>query len=520
MRRAIISIILISALGACTASEVLEETAPPTVDINATTQAEKTSAEATSESKIASLQATNEALMISAHEEKPVETTLDTPPLTSTPVTEPLPTSAPTPITKAEELYNPDETISVPTNRVEDTQISDQQNPNIEKQELVFWNERPDDFPDCTTDFKFSHPLANPKDVKHMFFGLGGHIEPHEHMLYWESDQLKDLQDVSGERRYVSRRIQLYAPTDIYRVDVGYANRSTEEGDKYVEWGGYLYICNGHQLMLGHIGEPSDEILDVLKEGESTCGEVSEGSPKSETGCNWNMDTFIPAGTPIFKNSGYTGAFDFGFSLFGLTAAELQDQPGYGYSITPWRVGSGRTVCPLEYFLEPTRSEYLNRLSDNMTGDLYECGPFNQDVPGTAMGFWMPSLSLENVPLLSSERSVDEWETIWLFKSNKDPSVHILSVGNNTFGLEYGQYQINTIPKGLVNRKWDSIEPGQTYCSEFGESWDEDSELTIEKILIIQLSEDAKGLTLEGINNEKCGEGPWVFQGGERTFYR
>ena len=75
MRRAIISIIFVSALGACTAPEVLEETAPPTVDINATTQAEKTSAEAT-----------NEALKVSALEEKPVETTTETPSPTSTPV--------------------------------------------------------------------------------------------------------------------------------------------------------------------------------------------------------------------------------------------------------------------------------------------------------------------------------------------------------------------------------------------------------------------------------------------------
>ena len=75
MRRAIISIIFVSVLGACTAPEVLEETAPPTVDINATTQAEKTSAEAT-----------NEALKVSALEEKPVETTTETPSPTSTPV--------------------------------------------------------------------------------------------------------------------------------------------------------------------------------------------------------------------------------------------------------------------------------------------------------------------------------------------------------------------------------------------------------------------------------------------------
>ena len=270
--------------------------------------------------------------------------------------------------------------------------------------------------------------------------------------------------------------------------------------------------------MLGHIGEPSDDMLAALAEAEPTCGLVSSYNP--EPGCTWRLDTFIPSGTPIFKNSGYTGAFDFGLSLFGLTAEQFQEQPGYGYSITPWRVSSGRAVCPLEYFPEPLRSEYLKRLRDSATGELFECGPFNQDVPGTAMGFWMPSPSPEIIPLLLSERRVDEWETIWLFQSNNDPSVHILSVGNNTFGLDYGQYQIPTVSDGLVNRRWDSIKTGHTYCAEFGKSWNEDSELTIEKTLILGLSEDGTALTVEAINNAECGEGPWFFQGGERTFYR
>ncbi|MCL0031823.1 hypothetical protein M1N55_07345, partial [Dehalococcoidia bacterium] len=111
MRRAIISIIFISALGACTASEGLEETAPPTVDIQATIQSQQTSAEATSEAKIGSLQATNEALKVSVVEEKPVETasvissptpTAVAEPLpTSTAVAEPLPTSTASPVPTA-----------------------------------------------------------------------------------------------------------------------------------------------------------------------------------------------------------------------------------------------------------------------------------------------------------------------------------------------------------------------------------------------------------------------------------
>ena len=422
--------------------------------------------------------------------------------------------------TEAEELYNPDETEAEEPNHLsQETQAAGQQDAGMV--ETVFWNERPPGFPDCATEFKFSHQLANPEDVTRMFFSEGGHIEPHEHMLYWESGQLESAESTPGEERNFSRIIQLYAPTDIYRVEVGYSNRVTQDGDGYVEWGGYLYTCNGHQLMLGHIGEPSNEMLAVLAEAEPVCDDdVETISHITEPGCHWNINTFIPSGTPIFKSSGYTGAFDFGLSLAGLTAAELQNQPGYGYSITPWRVSSGRAVCPIEYFPEPIRSEYRKRLSDNMTGELFECGPFNQDVPGTAMGFWTPSPSPKNPPLNPSERGFGEWDTIWLSESNNDPSVHTLSVGNNTFGLDYGGYHIATVSEGLVNRRWDSIKPGDTYCSEFIRAQDEKSELTMEKILIIRLSEDGLALMLEAINNDKCGEGPWVFQGGQRTFYR
>jgi hypothetical protein len=96
----------------------------------------------------------------------------------------------------------------------------------------------------------------------------------------------------------------------------------------------------------------------------------------------------------------------------------------------------------------------------------------------------------------------------------------VLKIGNNTFGLDCGEYQIDTIPEGLVTRRWDSIKPGHVYCSEFMGVQNEASELTIEKILIIGLSEDGLALTVEATNGHKCGDGPWSFQGDERTFYR
>ena len=98
----------------------------------------------------------------------------------------------------------------------------------------------------------------------------------------------------------------------------------------------------------------SDEMNAILLEKEPICDKHS---------CRWKFSTFIPSGTPIFRTSGYVGIFDFGLRLAKMTSEELQEQPGYGFSITPWRISSGNAVCPIEYFPEPLKSEYMELLN-------------------------------------------------------------------------------------------------------------------------------------------------------------
>ena len=354
-------------------------------------------------------------------------------------------------------------------------------------------------------------------------------------MVYWATREIGGPQELnnpdaastlknetvpenSSNQTQFSEKIQLYAPADIYRIDARRETRSIDEGQAYVEWGAFLSTCNGHLLMLGHISEPSNAILAALERTEPECDVPTSNA--EQVGCVWLTETFIPSGTPIFKSSGVASGFDFGLMLTGLTVEELQEQPGYGYSITPWRVPSGNAVCPLEYFSEPLRSNYLTRLNDSATGKLLECGPFNQDVPGTSMGFWFPSASPSTIPRLPSEREVDEWETIWLFQSNRDSLTHTIAVGNNTFGLDYGQYSYITVPEGLVNRPWDSVKPGDIYCTELSESYKENGDGSARVLLLLELSENGSALTVETLSDDKCGSGPWLFQEGHRTFYR
>jgi hypothetical protein len=444
--------------------------------------------------------------------------------------------STPTLSAKSEERYNSDEIeAGEPNDMSQETLVSDQGNTGTVNQETVFWNEPELGLPDCTNDFKFTHRLANPEDVQQIFFGPGSHIAPHEHMVYWATDNIgspselnnpdatstlktENVAENPSHETQVSEKIQLYAPTDIYRIEARRETRSIDEGPTYVEWGASLTICNGHLLMLGHVAEPSDEIWAALEGTEPECDVPT--SAAGQIGCVWLAEIFIPAGTPIFKSSGFASGFDFGLMLVGLTVEELQEQPSYGYSITPWRVASGNAVCPLEYFPEPLRARYLTRLSDSVTGELFECGPFNQDVPGTAMGLWFPSPSPNEVPSELRLRWVDEKETIWLFQSNEAPSIHTIVVGNNTFGLDNAQYSYSIVSDGRVNKRWDSVKPGNLYCTELRESYSENGESSSRALLLLELSENGSALTIEAFADGECGSGPWKFQGGERTFYR
>ena len=442
-------------------------------NIEATGEAKVNQMLATQQPNIATPLPTSEAP--SASISKPTATLTPKPTVIPTPTAtlEPSPTSVPTPL---------------PTQAV-----------NTDP----FWNEHM--YPvtqKCTGSFGFTHMLVDVADVGSIGVSPGGHIAPHDHMAYWGTTYIENQPQKSYGEKQSSEKVQLYSPADIFFISLG---KNTKE------WGGTLFTCDGHGIIIGHVSDPSDELNLIFSENEPEpgCGDNS---------CKWRFPTFIPAGTPLFKSSGYTSGFDFGLMLAGLTAEELQGQPGYGYSITPWRTGgSGNAVCPLEYFEEPLRSGYMKFLGD------FNCGPFNQDVPGTAMGYWLPSPSPETVPLMAHWKGDDEWETIYLFDYFNERSEQGITVGNNTFGLDYNEahYYFKVVEGGLVNQPWDLVRPGQNYCAELkqGSNTFERNE-KVHRIIITALSEDGTKLTIEALDDDTCGNGPWAFQGMERTFYR
>ncbi|MCH8296884.1 MAG: hypothetical protein IH873_02345 [Chloroflexi bacterium] len=325
-------------------------------------------------------------------------------------------------------------------------------------------------------------------------------------------------------------QVQLFAPADIYIMNFGRSVRESQNGGTYEEWGPYTIICDGHSLFWGHVGRPAEEILDEFRKTvpvewtDCPVSTTEEALVTTEIGeCRWQVyfNPPISAGTPLWKSSGYSTGFDLGLQLFGLTAEELQQHSSYGYSINPWVHSGGNSVCTLEYFPEPYRTAYL----ESMAG---RCGPINQDVPGTAMGIWLPIRPPADGSIPDHGQET-EWNALgegtisglYLYENWLDESVHKLNIGSQLPDIPAGMYRFETVADGLVNREWDSVVAGEVYCSELRRQmsvWGSDD--TVTGVVLVEVSEDGRTLTIEGITGTQCPEGRYSFSTDAHTMYR
>ena len=391
---------------------------------------------------------------------------------------------------------------------------------SVQSEAGVFWNSPfhlpfgASPTPACEEEFRFTDRLVDLDAEISLFFGPGWHIAPHDHMVYWLTGRIEDNDEPPKPGSQFSRRVDIFAPTDIYAFTVTRWENPAETGGFYNDWTAYLTTCNQHQLVFHHV-EPTEELLDRLHSVSPSCASSTTDALASgnTVECRWRGATTVSAGTAILRSSGYSSGFDFGLTLYGLTAEELQVEPGYGHSINPWLWSAGNAVCPLEYFPEPHRSDYLALLGMG-------CGPFNQDAPGTAMGFWVPSPTREWSPDYQ-KFSLNEEETMWLFATSNTPSVHRLTVGTTVRDIDRGQYRFTYESDGLINRRWDQMVSGHIYCVVLQRqtsfyTFDE----TPRTALLLQISADGAVLTVEANPSRTCDQETFVFSGTEQRFYR
>lgn len=356
--------------------------------------------------------------------------------------------------------------------------------------------------PSCEGEFQFTHRLADKGEIVGIFMGPGAHVAPHDHMAYVGGRSTGSDEMIMGQKN--SQQIQIYAPVDIYRFDLRKHERIGEQGNTYVEWGAYFYTCDENQLMFGHVTDPSDIFFE---NADLNC------ENKYVEDCTLEGNLFIPAGTPILVSSGYAAGFDFGVCLPAASEEELDRYESNGYSINPWRSSSGKCICPYDLYQGDLREEYVKLFGE------YSCGPFNQDVPGTAKGLWFPTPSEKpdtDDPWFRED--VDEQQVVWLYTEFRGENQEEMTVGSNTnFGLDYYQYGFEAKSSGNINRKWDNVVPGETYCFELKQQISaSELEPRVAKVMIAKVSENK--LTLEAFDSTKCNG--QTFTNNKKVFYR
>ena len=193
-----------------------------------------------------------------------------------------------------------------------------------------------------------------------LVFGHGSHIDAHDHMVYWITGRIRNDLGPPEPGSQRSRRVKIFAPTDIHASTMTRWENPAISGGFYNDWTEYFTTYNQHQFMFHHV-ETTEELIDRLHDIEPNCAKSTADALASgnTAECRWRGAATISAGAQILQSTGYSSGFDFGLTLYGLTASELQTQSDYRYSIHPWLWSSGNAVCPLDYFPEPHRSDYL-----------------------------------------------------------------------------------------------------------------------------------------------------------------
>ena len=105
---------------------------------------------------------------------------------------------------------------------------------------------------------------------------------------------------------------------------------------------------------------------------------------------------------------------------------------------------------------------------------------------------------------------------LYLYEDSKDDSFHRMNSETQLPGIPAGTFWIETVSDGLVNREWDSVVPGAVYCAELiSRNID-----TATEVMLVEVFEDGRTLTIEVITGTQCPDGPYSFSTDAHTMYR
>jgi hypothetical protein len=264
--------------------------------------------------------------------------------------------------------------------------------------------------------------------------------------------------------------------------------------------------CDEVDFYFGHVATIAPALASRIGDLEGAdCDEYSTGGSDYRL-CHKTVDLELASGEEI-GSAGAPGqnALDLGaIDRRSPPLAYANDARDSEYLL--------HAVCPVDLYASPARESLEARFS-NYDGTVARtepplCGEIEQDEPGTAQGRWYVVGTTDPFP---------EDPHLALVHDNVLPALPRFSVGTSLPGLAgVWTFAVNTSGAGSVNRDFDEVTPGSTWCWEpaylFGGP--------IPNTVVVAAMPDASTLSIETQTAASCGAGPWTLGAGAVDFER
>lgn len=324
------------------------------------------------------------------------------------------------------------------------------------------------------------------------------HVFPSQHLYF----------NVRGKdpRNYNSLPVEVpvVAPANITITQIKFveAKGRPDYNDSMIGFG----VCHEFKAYFDHLKTLAAKIKQAYDAAPFIrCDEYSLTYPQpvgtvTFNNCEKLVNIVIQKGEPIGTAGGGEGQKVFDFGAFDKRIAPKQFA-----NSKRWR---GREhfvylVCSLDYYPEDLKSKLKERLGGyGQRGEVKntDCGEVIQDIPGTAMGAWVPA---------GTEFISHEPPYLALVHDYIEPEYLVFSMGDSAVssGLPRGKYTFLPESGGLVNRHFKEINSdGRVYCFETEDTYQANVK---PKIAILVTMPSPITLRIQKLNAASCGQGPW-----------
>lgn len=346
-------------------------------------------------------------------------------------------------------------------------------------------------------DFTYITPLGLLSPTAHVF--------PSPHLYF--NVRLTD----PGNFNSLPVEVEAVAPADLTITTVKFieAKGKPDYNDGMVAFG----VCREFKAYFDHLKTFAPKIKEAYdKAPVKRCDEYSLTYPQPVGTidfklCEKTVNIEIKKGEKIGTAGGGEGqkVFDFGSFDKRVTAKQFANPKRW--------LGREHFVylaCSLDYYPESLKSQLKERLGGfGQKGEVRNalCGEVIQDIPGTAMGAWVPP---------GTDAISHEPPYLALAHDYIEPQYLVFSMGDSAekAGLPHGEYTFLPRNDGLVNRHFKDIKSdGKIYCFETEDLYQPNQRIpttilvtmpTPEKLRIQKLADASCAATFDG-----GGSGPW-----------